>query len=223
MSLPSIELVLDRISSVEDEQFRFCLIALYLLDTRISELVSRTYEGQNPAYGPRGIDARKDSWNNNDVAVFKLKTAKRQGRERYVALPLDKQFEPRSKSLLEYFLEKGENPVFPFTRQKIFRYMKLAKVFGGWTYPIETYKVSRDYAGQVERVQIPRHQKSFTLHALRHLRTTELVEYYGFDGFNLAAYGGWTVQSTIGISGMFDRYLSLNWQSYIGKLFKPRR
>ncbi|MCD6431541.1 hypothetical protein J7L33_02410 [Candidatus Bathyarchaeota archaeon] len=34
-------------------------------------------------------------------------------------------------------------------------------------------------------MKVPSHQKRFALHALRHIRTTELVEHYGFDGFIL--------------------------------------
>ena len=53
-------------------------------------------------------------------------------------------------------------------------------------------------------------------------RATELVEFYGFDGFNLSIYGGWTLKSMVGVSGAVECYLSLSWQSSFPKLLKKR-
>jgi hypothetical protein len=69
---------------------------------------------------------------------------------------------------------------------------------------------------------VDEHIRAFRLHALRHLRATELVEHYGFDGFQLATYGGWMPTTTTRISSVIQRYLSLSWQSYIDKLLKRR-
>jgi hypothetical protein len=87
------------------------------------------------------------------------------------------------------------------------------------SYPIERYRVYDDFGVKKE---VDKHARPFTLHALRHLRATELVEYYGFDGFNLSIYGGWTLKSAIGVSASMERYLSLSWQSYFPKLLKKR-
>jgi len=182
-------------------------------------MVGDTYPNQNPAYGPKGTDMRIDSFNNEQVAIFSIKTAKRAGRVRLIALPLNPEFEPWTNLIVTKFQEQGVNHVFPFTRQAVSRYVKLEEVFKDLTYPIERYSIKKD--GVVTKVKA--HVRSFALHALRHLRTTELVEVYGFDGFNLSAYGGWTIKTATGAqTTMFDRYISLNWQSYIPKLLKKR-
>lgn len=221
MSLPKVEVVRERINSIEDSSIRFCLIGVYLFSARISEVIGKTYAGQNPAYGPIGTDVNTDYHGTDRAAIFHIKTAKREGRKRLIALPLDPHIEPWTEPLMEYFKESKEQIVFPFSRQHVSRYLKLNKVFDGLSYPIETYIIIRKNLGLFKKVD--RHIRAFTIHALRHLRATELVEYYGFDGFNLAAYGGWTIKTATGAATtMFDRYLSLSWQSYFPKLLKKR-
>lgn len=60
------------------------------------------------------------------------------------------------------------------------------------------------------------------VHALRHLRASELVGFYGFDGFNLATYGGWTYHTLAQTTPIMDKYLSLSWQGHFAKLLKRR-
>lgn len=55
------------------------------------------------------------------------------------------------------------------------------------------------------------------LHALRHLRATELVQKFGFEGKDLASYCGWTLRA-MGFPSMADIYLSLSWRSYFPEL-----
>ena len=224
MSLPSVEDVRARIAAVPEEQFRYCLMATYLWDARISEVIAKVCNSdQTVARGPKGTDAKLDKFTllgtEIDCVIFALKTAKRQGRERHIALPLEEQYEPWSKSLYGYFLQTGQKAVFPFTRQRIWQYVKETEVFKGLTYPIERYIVKKK--GELEKRPIPAHKRLFRLHALRHLRATELVSYYGFDGFNLATYGGWTYHTMAQTSSIMDRYLSLSWQSYFPKLLVP--
>jgi hypothetical protein len=136
-----------------------------------------------------------------------------------IALPLEKEYEPWTQEVYDYYQSVEQSHVFPFTKQKIWKYMRDNEVFKGLTYPIDHYTIWKN--GQVF-LKREDHPKRFGLHALRHLRASELVEFYGFDGFNLATYGGWTIHSMVGISSTFDRYVSLNWQSYLPKLFKRR-
>ena len=131
-------------------------------------------------------------------------------------------YEPWAQLLYEYFEEVGAGFIFPFTRQKVWR--EVREYFKDLSYPIDEYTVSKD--GEV--MKVPPHRKRFALHALRHLRTTELVEFYGFDGFNLAAYCGWTIttsQAQFGVRTprVTAHYLYLNWQGYFPKLLKERR
>jgi len=208
---------------VEFEPVRYCLMATYLWGARISEVIGRVCPtDQTVARGPKANEVKLEKFQvaeyEFECAVWKLKTAKRSGKERYIALPLDEKYEPWTKPLYGYFARQGDNQVWPFTRQYVWQYVKDNKVFSGFTYPIEKYSV-KDAVTLVKK-EIPSHNRNFMLHALRHLRATELVEVYGFDAFNLCVYFGWTMKSAIGISGVIDRYVSLSWQSYFTKLLK---
>lgn len=223
MELPSVDEVRKRIWNVDDESIKYCLMTCYLFAGRISEVVGRkSASDESVAGGPKGSDARIDTFRVLDreveAVVFKVKTSKRQGRERAIGLPLEETYEPWSKWLYGYFQKTGDKLVFPFTRKYVWKYITDMKIFSGLKYPIEKYKVNKK--GEIELV--PAHEREFKLHALRHLRASELVSWYGFDGFNLATYGGWTYYHTAGTSSVMDRYLSLSWQSYFPKLLKRR-
>jgi len=219
MSLPSVDVVRERIEQVESEPIRFCLMACYLWAGRVKEVVGVVLPGDKSgkplALGPVGSDVRIDNFGENQAILFNVYTEKRDGLKRVIALP--EQYEPWAKPLHEYFLKAGKNKVFPFSRQKAWRLGKVA--FEELKYPIEKYVIWKN--GELVKT-VDRHTRPFNLHALRHLRATELVEYYGFNGFELATYCGWTMRTTVGVSGQFDRYLSLNWQSYFSKLLKAR-
>lgn len=219
LSLPSVAEVRTRIESIPSTSIRLCLEAAYLLGAaRISEICGQA-NWKEKAYGPKGTDARLDRYGRHKVAVFAMKTAKRQGKPRPIALPLEPQYEPWSQQLYDYFKQAKTDCVFPFTRKVPWRYVTKARTFEGLTYPIERYTVWKN--GQLAKT-VDRHTRPFKLHALRHLRASELVDFYGFDGFNLATYGGWTIKSALGTTGIFDRYVSLGWSSYFPKLLKKR-
>lgn len=192
---------------------------MYLSCGRAKEIVARTtprdQSGKNVATGPKGTDTRLTDFGEFEIALFNIYTQKRDGLKRIIALPT--KYEPFAAPLHKYMTEFGDKPVFNFTRQKLWR--KGKPQFKGLTYPIDKYTIYEN--GELVK-SVSAHKKPFTLHALRHLRGTELVEYYGFTGFDLAAYGGWTIKSMVGVSGMFDRYVSLRWQAYVGKLLKKR-
>lgn len=212
--LPKVKQIRGAIDSIKSEPIRLALMFQYLVCGRAKEVVSKSTpgdrSGRNNPSGPTGSDARLEKFGEIEVALFNVYTQKRNDLKRIVALPIN--YEPWAKELLEYFEMKGDNPVFPFTRQKLWAAAK--PCFKDYTYRIEKYTIYED--GELTKL-VDTHDKPFTLHALRHLRATELVEYYGFSGFDLSVYGGWTIQQS------FGRYISLNWQSYIGKLLKERK
>jgi len=227
MSLPDVDEVRKRIEQVKDREIRMCLKTVYLYAGRISEVVGASSPSDKTlARGPIGKDVRFDTYVNGPIeepaVIFTVRTAKRNGLRRLVALPLN--YEPWAKEVADYFLEFGPSElVFPFTRQKVSMYAREKGIFDGLIYPIEEYRISVD--GSI--VKVPSHTRPYTIHAIRHSRTTELVEYYGFDGFNLAAYCGWTLSTSHGMFGMrvprmVSRYLYLNWQGYFPKLLKKR-
>jgi len=235
LSLPNPDLVRQRIGSVNREDIRFCLMTCYLYAGRISEVVGIKYPSNHKttARGPHGSDAVKDFYLTGSqripCVVFNVRTAKRKGKERKVALPLNPNYEPWTKPLYEYFQSKGDDVVFPFPRQEVWMHSKAA--FEGLIYPIDKYSVLAD-ATVVKTairytktgkpvVDVPDHNRSFRLHALRHLRATELRERYQFDGFDLASYCGWRLGTIVPqISRTMERYLSLGWASYFPKLLR---
>lgn len=222
LSLPSVPTVRNRIAKAEDSGTRLCLMTTYLFAARISEVVGKVSPSDTSTlYGVTGLDVEVQSYEGQEVAVFSVKTAKRKGKIRKVALPLGS--EPWAKEVLHAFDESKSDYVFPFTRQQA--WLSCKPVFKGLTYPIMEYTVfiKDENTAEVQIKKVEAHSKPFRLHALRHLRATELVEFYGFDGFNLALYGGWTLRTAAGLSSVMERYLSLGWQSYIPKLLKMRR
>jgi len=222
--LPSVSEVRRRILEASEREVRYSLMAIYLFAARVSEVVAYSAPRDTTvARGPKGTDVYLTTYEDRDkevdVAVFRIKTAKRGGLERLIALPMDPEYEPWTKDLYEYFMGFGEAYVFPFSRQWLWEHSK--KVFDGLYYPIERYKITKPELGITKVVD--RHYRPFRLHALRHIRTAELVEYYGFDGIDLSAYGGWTMKTTLGVSGALERYAHLNWQRYFPKLLRRRR
>jgi len=223
MSLPDVDVVRSRIEAVPRRDIRYCLVATYLYAGRISEVVGKVYPSDSKktaARGPRGRDATIEIFRlgplEEEAIVFSVRTAKRDGLIRKVALPLN--YEPWAKPLYDYFQQfSPEEHVFPFYQQNIRRYCQENKVFDGLTYLIMRYKTVKD------------HIRPFTIHALRHVRTTELVEHYKFDPIDLAIYGGWKPEtatrhaSSGGIlTRVMSRYLHTQWERYFPKLLKKR-
>lgn len=226
MSLPSVRLVRKRIENVRREDVRVCLMCGYLFCGRVSELVSKISPSDvayTTARGPKGSDVRLEKFElgpiKENVAVFTVSTAKRDGVERLVGLPLNPKYEPWTKEVCKYYLAQKNQPCFPFTRQKVWHYSK--QVFEGLTYQIEKYTIVEGET-KIHRV-IKRHPRPFRTHALRHIRAAELIEQYGFDGFDMSIYGGWTLRSTIGVGPAMERYAHLRWRKYLPKLLKVRK
>jgi hypothetical protein len=218
LSLPAVSDIRERILTVQQEEYRICLQASYLFATRISELIAKATPHDNTvARGPKGIESRLDTISGHRTAIFTLHGAKRKGKIRIIALPF--KYEPWVRPVYDYFQSWEDEPVFPFTRQKIGRAVRQQGVFKGLQYPIEAYTAGpKGFVRHVER-----HPRPFALHALRHLRATELVRFYHFTATDLAAYCGWrlrTVQRDI--SSVMERYIDLRWQEYYPKLLRKR-
>lgn len=195
--------------------------AMYLMGARVSEMVSYASPSDidSPGHkgqprGPRGNEYTLAKERGEKVVVFKLKTGKRDGKPRNVALPLDPKYEPWTEEVLNYYIERGRRKVFPFTRQITGRWCH--KTFKGLVYPIEPQITHRNGV----RVRVKAHLRPFGTHALRHLRATELVEVYGFDVWEICQFCGWSLK-TLGPQHM-SRYLHLQWRRYFPKLLKER-
>ena len=250
--------------------FKFQLLAA----GRISEVAGK--------YAPKGVDAYDVSFDVNSEEVpavmFVLRTAKRKGKLRACALPLDSKYEPWAQELYTYFEEYGGKLPFQFDpnieSSKSYA-MNFAKhVFKGFEWPMIEYtnsvdidysenqilanrindkneevwlvEIDDDNAEWLKKnrdgtfkgtVKIPKRWKQFTSHALRKRRTITLKTFYKFDGFDLAAYGGWTEKSQVdALPGAMKHYLEIDIQSspdafyilkddlastYFPKLLKP--
>ncbi len=221
---PDPKTVRERITNVKDKDLRFFLMALYLFCARASELCGLVYrcDKVKRVYGPKGEDAFIEHWQDEtysqiqaDVAVFTIKTAKRDGFIRNIGLPVE--YEPWAMPLYEYYQQFKGRRVFHITRQKANRLVREKKVFNGLTYPISQYHI----VGDPEPVKP--HQRDLVLHGLRHVRATELMEKYQFNLEQVALYGGWTLRSVGGqivTPVLVNHYLSLGYRFYIGKLLK---
>ena len=227
LTLPEVKTVRDRIEKAPKKEAKFCLMAAYLFCARASEIVGaiNTYDmshNQTLARGPSGNDVKLETFELGDIktkaAIFTVRTAKRDGKIRKIALPLNEAYEPWTEQLYNYFLEHGEDKVFPFTRQKAWEYAQ--KTFSGLAYPIEKYNQYEPENPKPKNVKA--HMKPFRTHALRHLRATELIETFGFTGFDLSVYGGWTLRSMVGVGSAMSRYAHLDWRRYFPKLLKKR-
>jgi hypothetical protein len=161
------------------------------------------------------------------VAVFKVKIAKQHLEEneeppfRLVALPMPKQYEPWTEELYNYFHDLGNDYVFPFNRQTVWHYItNVDPIFQGLTYRIKKYTFMK--TGQPICKVLP-HPRDFKLHALRHVRTDELIRVFGFDGIDLGAYVGWSMGNSKQVSNMpsmAGNYAEIReaWYRYIKKL-----
>ena len=124
-----------RINLIRPKSVRMCTKYLYVIDGRPSEVVCKAYasDRRTVARGPVGIDAKIDVYHPERFAtveeafkeqkktgvkhvhpavIFKVKTAKRRGRPRYCAVPIDPEMEPWAQELAQYFDEFGEDDVF---------------------------------------------------------------------------------------------------------------
>lgn len=236
MSLPSVEVVRNRIETkVGDKPFEHALKAIYLFDARLSEVITKIYPSDLAAgkhvYGVK-LRVEQQEHLGHPISVFTVATAKRDGLERYIALPQSEQYEPWTREVTSWI--EQEDPPFPFYDQDIQTYVKDNSVFEGLSYPIARYDI---WEGKVLTKTVEAHVKPFRTHALRHLRTTELAEFYGFDPLEIAIFGGWswvTVTKLMSqtpqffgagggaLIGAMQRYTHLQWEKYFPKLLKKR-
>lgn len=212
-----------RIEAIENEQYRHAFMFQLLVCGRISEVCGK--------YAPLVSDVIETEFNGEPAVLFIVKTAKRRGRLRPCALPLNPEYEPWAKPLLDYFSqtetkypfmfhEKFEHsiryaqweaekafdgfywPMIQYTRTEEVPYTKdmvLSSRFGDKGYEEFLVKLeddSRYWTSNTEfvkkSVKVAERWKPFRSHCLRKRRSITLTLDYGFDGFDIAYFGGWT-------------------------------
>lgn len=112
---------------------------LYLIAGRVSEVVGK--------YSPLGEDALKTQIDGIDAVIFPVKTARKKGSRRPVAIPLSPYYEKWAGDLYEWFkVHGGTNPFGVLTSRS---YQRMASiVFKDIKWPVEDYhKTIRTQSG----------------------------------------------------------------------------
>lgn len=191
-----------KIESLNHNIIRGALKFQYITGTRVSEVVGK--------YCVTGKDFELQSWEDHPLVLFKIKSAKKDGEIRLVALPLEEQFEPWTKGLVELFKKRDQSKVFTIKKRSVQTYAKNLFKDLGLEYDVENY-----YYKDVGWTK--KHKRNITTHGLRHFRATDLAMNYRFDELDLDIMLGWK----LGIKGMASRYVMGQWYRYFPKLLKP--
>lgn len=213
----------------DDEQYRMAFMYQLLIAGRISEVCGK--------YAPLGKEVYEVEFGDVPAAMFVVKTAKRKGKLRPDAVPIDEKYEPWTQELLDYFAKHKDTHPFKLGKNWVAskRYAQWAaeRVFEGLEWPMKSYskadlkpiddyeilatrindqnkevcliELDEDTAKWVPKVgeslrvpvKIGERWKPFRSHSLRKRRTVTLMYFYKFDGFERAAYGGWTEKSQV--------------------------
>lgn len=167
------------------------------------------------------------------VAVFKVPIAKQHLEKgeaypsRLVALPLDSKFDPWSQSLLDWWHDAGDHVVFDLNRQDNWEYItRKDPIFNGLTYRIKKYHYFPNGVVTEDPKACLSHSRLFKCHAIRHVRTDQLIKYLHFDGFDLGALVGWSMGASRDVSAapaQAANYAEIReaWPRYIHKLCVP--
>jgi len=230
---PDIFTLRERIESIKKKPVRMCVKYLYLIDGRISEgigLAAPSDVGTVPR-GPRARSMSFNEFEGEEVVIFEVNTAKRgDDVRRMCALPYLFKYEPWTKEVVDYFDMFDDNDlVFPFNRQKAWRDTK--PFWEDLWYKIDPYSVLgfdafgdilKDDDGKNIIRKVEGHWKEFSIHGTRHIRTGDLVFFYGFTPADLSAIGGWSLGTSMRATRTMRRYIQYDWRSYVAKLFKQR-
>ena len=198
--MSEFEEIRQRIDGIDKAVVRNALKFEYVTATRSSEVVGK--------YAVKGNDYQIQSYEGNDLVLFSVRSAKNKGYPRYIALPLNSNYEPWTRELVKVFDSRRNKKIFPISDRTLRAYGKEA--FKGISYPVETYHNFRT------RKVIESHERGISTHGLRHFRVTELMMVYGFDIIDVSIFAGWKLH------GMAQRYVMLQWSRYFTKLLKKR-
>lgn len=119
----------------DDEQYRMAFMYQLLTAGRISEVCGN--------YAPKGNEVYEVEFKGVQAIMFVVKTAKREGKLRAAALPLDPEYEPWTAEVFEYFKKAGDDHPFKFGKnwvssKRLAQYVA-AKTFDGFEWPMKKY------------------------------------------------------------------------------------
>jgi len=134
--LPTVKEVRSRIDGMPTDRrfgkiYQNALRYLYLTAGRPSEVSGK--------YAPIGDDAVRTEIDGIEAVIFPIKTARRRGKIRPVALPLPEKFEPWAEILYDWFKVYGDSPTFGGISMRSFQ-REAGEVFDGLMWPVEEYE-----------------------------------------------------------------------------------
>lgn len=124
-----------RIMEIDDDRKRFGFMFQYLCLGRVSEVFGK--------YMPKNDSFLLEELEGEEAVIFFVKTAKRKGMLRPVALPLNPEYEPWSRPVYEYM--KNCESKYPFAlhenveTSKKYAMTAARKLFKGFQYPYVDY------------------------------------------------------------------------------------
>jgi len=156
----------------------------YLIGGRVSEVCG--------TYKPIGKDAFlkeiKVYDKTTQAVIFKIKTAKNEGKIRLCTIPMNSEYEPWIKEVFKYFNDFGDECPFIFTKRGKLEYndsyymVKARNIFKKYKQEMDIYY---DDDGK-----IPKRDKKFTSDAIRKLRIKSLKEDYNFTDEEIKIFTG---------------------------------
>ena len=152
-------------------------------------------------------DISFERFEDHDVVVFYLKTAKRSGKSRPIALPKNHSW---VQEIADQFKDR-KGKVFDYSTKTLYR--AAVECYAGLQYNIEKYF---DFN---KKVWVSSHDRGAATHFSRHIRAKELVTRYKFSPIQLTHYMGWKLGRSLGGSSMMDKYIDLQWHDYVSKFF----
>jgi len=193
-TLENVRAIRQRIEKVDSAKVRQALMYQYLTGCRVSEAVGK--------YAPVGKDLDLEEYQGHPLAKFRIKTAKHDGEERVVCLPMEPEYESWTKDLAAVFEKRGSRKAFPVGMSTV---QAIApKIFDGLSYSVKKY------------TEVQKHDRTLCTHGLRHFRVSELFIRYGFDETDLNIFFGWKSKA----APMLDVYGENLWVRYLPKLLK---
>lgn len=203
----------EKIQNISKTKIRTALQFQYVTGTRISEVCGK--------YRLIGKHFETTTWNDTystrkePALLFHVFSKTMPNIPRIVAIPLDPTYEPWIETILMYCLNRSMKnktmPIFKVTPRTIQNYCK--EYFKGLEYYIEEYTVGK--------TKVPGHFKPLSTHGIRHIRATQLINEYLFDGIDITIFCGWRITRELAMPQMAKRYVYGQWGRYFPKLLKP--
>jgi len=166
MSTSEIRKIIDKI---KDEKYRNAFRYQFLIGGTISEVCGKCQ--------PLGSDAFTDNFEINTetfpAVFFKIKSARRGGKFRICALPLEEKYEPWSRPVFDWFQKHRDKNPFVFSKTNT---------------PRANEAQFRKKRKELFKVDVAR-PKDY----IRNARKRDLEDFYHFNYEDLALFGAWRV------------------------------